>query len=102
MTKQPAYNFKELLFSECARDCALIECLECAEKKYQEDIEIIEEYTRRTYSSSTASKLMEWIRDNLTPEQLETLKKKVEEINKTRMEMKNLTDTMKKERGERL
>ena len=75
-----------------------VECLECAEKKYQEDIEIIEEYTRRTYSSSTASKLMEWIRDNLTPEQLETLKKTVEEINKTRMEMKNLADTMKKER----
>jgi len=31
MTKQPAHNFKELLFPECARDCALIEYLGCGE-----------------------------------------------------------------------
>lgn len=58
-----------------------VECLECVEKQQQENMSIIEKFTCRTYSSSTAQKLMNWVRENLSPEQLETLKDTVEKIN---------------------
>jgi hypothetical protein len=31
MSKQPAHNFKDIPFPECAHDCALVEHLGCGE-----------------------------------------------------------------------